>query len=82
MGTAGAPLLPSLDAEVTLARDYLAQGRVVVGFGTGAQILAIAAGGGVESRPLAFRLARVRRVADDALAGHMPAAFPLACYGR
>ena len=54
----------------------------MVGFGLGAQILALAAGGSVCIAPLAFRVEQVRRVVDDALAGYLPAAYVNVVYMR
>lgn len=81
-GTASAPLLPTLQPEVELARGYLEMRLPVIGFGTGAQILAIAAGGRAEPRPLAFRVARAHRLVDGALSGALPESFPSVVYGR
>jgi hypothetical protein len=49
------------------------------GFGAGAQILAIAGGGGAEPAPLRLEVGRLR--ASQALA-HLPETFPLVVYGR
>ena len=73
---------PSLERALKLVRDCLASGRPVVGFGLGAQVLALAGGGGVETAPLTLRVDRVRRVADDALAGYAPAEWPHIVYMR
>ena len=48
-GSAGARDLPTLAEEVELTRQMLAEGTPVIGIGLGAQILALAAGGGVEA---------------------------------
>ncbi|MDW8468689.1 MAG: gamma-glutamyl-gamma-aminobutyrate hydrolase family protein [Burkholderiales bacterium] len=81
-GSAGTRDLPTLAAEVALARACLEQGKPVLGFGLGAQILALAAGGSAEPAPLAFAVLAVRRVSPDALDGFLPEAFPLAIYMR
>lgn len=81
-GSAGARDLPTLAAEVELARASLARGWPVVGIGLGAQILSIAAGGSSEPAPLEFVVASARRSRDDALGGYLPAEYPLALYGR
>ena len=47
-GSAGGRDLPTLADEIALTRARLDEGTPVVGFGLGAQILAIAAGGGSE----------------------------------
>jgi GMP synthase-like glutamine amidotransferase len=79
--TEGRPL-PTLEAEVRLARACLMLDKPVLGFGVGAQILSLAAEGESAPAPLAARLASVRRVMPDALGGLMPDTFPAAVYMR
>lgn len=79
--SAGPHQLPTLDEEVALAAGALEGGIPVVGFGLGAQILALAAGGGVSAGPLEFEVGVARRVADEALGGCLPARYPLVRYG-
>jgi GMP synthase-like glutamine amidotransferase len=81
-GSAGGRNVPGLDAEIRLTRAALDQGQPVIGIGLGAQILAIAAGGGSEPAPLSFEISDVTRVVDDALNGFMPERFPLVSYMR
>lgn len=81
-GTAGTRDLPTLEAEVDLARGFLAAGRPVIGIELGAQILCLAAGGGSEPAPLTFAVGQARRAADDALNGFMPEVMPHAYYMR
>ena len=81
-GSAGGRDLPTLEAEVALARASLARRWPLVGIGLGEQIVALAAGGGSEEAPLEFRVGAARRVRDDALGGYLPAEYPLATYGR
>jgi len=81
-GSAGARNLPTLEAEVELARGVLKRGWPLVGIGLGAQVVALAAGGGTEAAPLEFRVTRAVRARDDALQGFVPPAYPLALYGR
>lgn len=81
-GSAGVRDLPTLAAEIELARACLARGWPLVGVGLGAQIVAIAAGGGSEPEPIQFTVTQARRVRDDALGGYLPAEYPLALYGR
>lgn len=81
-GSAGTRDLPTLESEIALARAVFARGWPLVGIGLGAQIVAIAAGGGSESAPLEFTVGGARRVRDDALGGYLPAQYPLARYGR
>jgi GMP synthase-like glutamine amidotransferase len=81
-GAAGTRDLPTLQQEIELTRQRLAEGTPVIGMGLGAQILAIAAGGSVEARDLTFELQRARRLRDDALNGYLPETFSQVIYMR
>jgi len=81
-GTAGGRDVPTLEEEVALARSFLSMNRPVIGIEMGAQILAIAAGGGSEPAPLDFVVGQARRVADGALNGFMPGVMPHVSYMR
>ena len=81
-GSAGVRDVPTLDAEIVLTRAMLEEGKPVLGIGLGAQILAIAAGGGAQDAPLAFEVGHARRTRDDALAGFLPERFPHVTYMR
>ena len=81
-GTAGTRDLPTLAEEVKLTRQRLAEGTPVVGIGLGAQILALAAGGGVESRELTLEMLTATRTRDDALNGFLPKTFNQVIYMR
>lgn len=81
-GTAGTRDLPTLAAEVDLTRAFLEQGTPVIGFGIGAQILAIAAGGGSETADLVFEATTATRVTADALNGYLPERFSQVLYMR
>jgi len=81
-GSAGGRDVPGLDAEIRLARMALDQGQPLIGIGLGAQILAIAAGGGSCPAPLAFEAGYAKRVDKQALNGFMPERFPLVTYMR
>lgn len=81
-GSAGERDLPTLHDEVELTRQRLAEGTPVIGFGVGAQVLAIAAGGGSEASPLEFGISEARRIDDDALNGFLPETFPQVTYMR
>jgi GMP synthase-like glutamine amidotransferase len=81
-GSAGGRDVPGLQAEIELTRTYLQAEKPVIGIGLGAQILAIATGGGSEVAPLEFRVTRGHRVRDDALNGFLPERFPLVTYMR
>ena len=80
--TTGERVLPTLDAEVRLARACLMLGKPVIGFGLGSQILALAAEGGVEPAPLVLSVGDAVRVIDGALGGLLPARFPNVVYMR
>ena len=81
-GIVSGDLIPSLGAELRLARGFLDRGLPVIGIGIGACILTTAAGGGAEEAPLRFTLDNARRLVPDALGGHMPPTFPVAVYMR
>jgi GMP synthase-like glutamine amidotransferase len=81
-GSAGNRDVPTLAQEIELTRNMLDQGKPVIGIGLGAQILAIAAGGGSEPCKLLFETGYARRIEPDALAGFLPKKFPQAIYMR
>lgn len=81
-GTAGARNVPSLAAEIALARACYMNGKPVIGIGLGAQILALAADGSTAPTELAFTIEEATRVSDDALNGYLPATFPCPVYMR
>lgn len=74
--------LPTLDAEVRLARACLMLGKPVIGFGLGSQILALAAEGGIDPAPLALTVGEAIRVMDGAFGGLLPARYPNVVYMR
>ena len=74
-GAAGTRDLPTLDAEVALTKSMLEKGTPVIAFGLGAQILALAAGGGSESADYVLEAQDVERTDDDALNGFLPRRF-------
>jgi GMP synthase-like glutamine amidotransferase len=75
-------LLPTLDAEVRLARACLMLEKPVIGFGLGCQILSLAAEGGAAPAPLRLDVHKATRVAADALGGFLPQTYPNAIYMR
>jgi GMP synthase-like glutamine amidotransferase len=81
-GSAGGRNVPTLDAEVRLARQCLENDVPVIGFGLGAQVLSLAAGGRPAPAPLEFSVGLARRTREDALGGYLPAEYPLALYMR
>ena len=81
-GSAGGRDVPTLAQEVALARHALEAGVPVLAIGLGAQILAIAGGGGSVPSPLEFEVGEAVRARDDAMAGFLPERYPLVLYGR
>jgi GMP synthase-like glutamine amidotransferase len=81
-GSAGTRDLPTLAAEIGLARACLDRGWPLVGIGLGAQIVSLAAGGASATAPLQFSLVRAGRDSATALGGYLPETFPVALYGR
>ena len=81
-GSAGAHDVPTLAAEVELARAALALGKPLLAIGLGAQILALASGGRSEPAGLEFSVGKATRTSDRALGGYLPAEYPLAIYMR
>ena len=81
-GSAGSRDLPTLAQEIELTRQRLDEGTPVVGFGLGAQILAIAAGGGSEAADLVLESGVATRTRDDALNGFLPETFHQVVYMR
>lgn len=79
--TAG-KLLPTLDAEVRLARACLMLGKPVIGIGLGSQILALAADGTAEPAELSLTIGTATRTLPDALDGFLPERFPSVAYMR
>lgn len=81
-GTAGTRDLPTLAEEIELTSARLEEGTPVIGIGLGAQILAIAAGGGVRESELIFETSVATRTLDDALNGFLPQQFTQVVYMR
>ncbi len=75
-------VLPTLEQEVRLARACLMLDKPVIGFGLGAQILALAADGARAASPLVLKIDTATRVEDDALGGLLPGTFPTVVYMR
>lgn len=81
-GSAGGRDVPTLSSEIELCRNMLDQGKPVLAIGLGAQILAIAAGGGSQACELVFDVDHATRVDDGALEGFLPQRFPNVVYMR
>jgi len=81
-GSAGVRDLPTLANEIEVTRGRLDEGTPVIGIGLGAQILAIAAGGGVEASEFIFESGLATRIRDDALNGYLPETFNQVVYMR
>jgi GMP synthase-like glutamine amidotransferase len=75
-------ILPTLDAEIRLARACLMLDKFVLGVGIGAQILSLAAEGGAIEAPLRFTVEVAHRATDEALASLLPVSFPSLVYMR
>lgn len=78
-GVVSGHILPSLGPELRLTRAFLDAGLPVLGFGLGAVILAVAAGGGADEAPLRFTIETAHPTAPEMDA---VGTFPLACYLR
>ncbi|MCB1547890.1 MAG: hypothetical protein KDJ41_08685 [Hyphomicrobiaceae bacterium] len=74
--------LPTLDAEVRLARACLMLGKSVLGFGLGAQILSLAGEGSVVAEDLRFEVGDAHRTRPEALGGFLPEHYPNVVYMR
>jgi GMP synthase-like glutamine amidotransferase len=81
-GSAGTRDVPTLAQEVALTQAALDKGLPILALGLGAQILAIAAGGGSSPSPLEFSVTEAERTCADALEGYLPQRFPLVVYAR
>jgi len=81
-GTTGGRAVPTLTEELALTLQALELGKPVIGIGLGAQILAMAAGGGSQASEIRFAVEEATRTADDALGGFLPARFPLVTFMR
>lgn len=57
-GSVSTPRLPTFDAEVELTADFLNRGKPIMAIGLGAQILAVAAGGGTIADDFVFTIRR------------------------
>lgn len=75
-------LLPTLDAEVRLARACLMLDKPVVGIGLGAQILSLAADGSAVEAPLTLSAGFAARTTETALDGLLPASIPTVVFMR
>jgi GMP synthase-like glutamine amidotransferase len=81
-GSAGSRDLPTLETEVALTRACLERNVPVIGFGLGAQVLALAEGGSTRATPLTFEVTHAVRTATSALLGYLPEQYPVAMYMR
>jgi len=71
------PVIPGLEAKIDAIRSFLDNKLPVVGFGSGAQMLALACEHSVESRPMTVSVETACRTADDALNGFLPEEYPV-----
>lgn len=76
-GTVSAPLLPQLKKRALAVEKFLQQKLPIVAFGTGTQILAMAAGYEVHASNLDFSINMAFRTTADALGGYLPNQYPV-----
>lgn len=81
-GVVSGPLLPSLAAELRLAKRFLDRDLPVIGIGIGAVLLAVAAGGGAAEGPLRFGVEKAHRNVEADLSTGLPDHFPVVPYLR
>jgi len=81
-GIVSGNLIPTLGPELRLTKDFLDRGLPVIGIGIGSCILASAAGGGAEEKPLRMIVENARCIVSGALGGYLPQAFPIVVYMR
>lgn len=81
-GTVGERTVPTLKAEITLARTCLMLDKPIIGIGLGAQILSIAGDGSASPAPLTFQASHALRIVDDAINGYLPVRHPHVIYMR
>lgn len=79
-GVVSGSILPSLGPELRLVKDFLAEGKPVLGIGLGSVILAVAAGGGALEAPLRMDVVEAQPESGTWLCETGP--FPLALYLR
>ena len=79
-GTVSLPKLPLLQQRVDIVKSCLEDDIPVVAFGTGTQILSLAAGSTVKKHPLVLSVETAHRQVDDALNGYLPKSYPLVTY--
>ncbi len=81
-GIVSGPLLTSLAPELRVAERFLELGKPVVGFGIGAILLSVAAGGGADEAPLRFDIGEAQVLEDADVKSILPGRFPYATYLR
>ena len=79
-GTVSLPKLPLMQQRIDVVKSCLDEEIPVVAFGTGTQILSLAAGSTVRKRPLTLSIETAHRQVDDALNGYLPKTYPLVIY--
>lgn len=79
-GTVSLPKLPLLQQRIDVVKSCLDDDVPVIAFGTGVQILTLAAGSTVRKRPLTLSVETAHRQVDDALNGYLPKSYPLVIY--
>ena len=79
-GTVSLPVVYQLDRKIEAVRDCLNEKLPIVAFGTGTQILLLAAEYTVSPSPLELNLKVAYRHDKDTLGGYMPDQFPVVTY--
>ena len=81
-GTVSLPVVYQLDRKIKAVQDCLNQKLPIVAFGTGTQILLLAAECTVSPSPLELNLQMAYKHDADALGGYLPDQFPVVTYMR
>ncbi len=80
-GVVSGPLVTSMAPELRITGRFLEAGKPVLGFGIGAILLAVAAGGGADEAPLRFEIGTAES-SDGLVDNIMPKTFSFATYLR
>ena len=81
-GTVSKPQLPHLMQRIAAIESCLKDQIPVIGFGTGTQLLAFAAGASAKDEDLAFTVETAYKTQDNALNDFLPDEYPLVIYMR
>ncbi len=81
-GTVSTPVVPLLEKKVTVINNCLQEQLPTLAFGTGTQLLMLAAGGAVRPSELSFSIDTAKRIHENALNGYIPEQYPMITYMR